>query len=328
MKMLQPSLALVALGLSLGPSAHSRGRVVAVLDAPSNLGLRPPRPGAEPGAAKLAAALRSRRLLERLQAEDAGHIVAPAYSPEPEPETWFRNGKGVAAFSEQLADRVGRLVQEGKFPLVLGGDCSILIGNTLGLHALGRYGLIFIDGHDDFSVVRDLDEYKGRLAAAGLDLAVATGRAPGGLCDLRGRRPYVREEDVVLFGLSRDPEDSKLFATEALDTTDIRQLPVQRVRELGPEAAAREALRLLVERPLDGIWIHLDADVLDQKLMPAVDSPNPDGLDFEQLGAALGVLLADPRVAGLDVAIYDPELDPQGVHGDRLVDMLLRAFGR
>ena len=303
-------------------------REVAVLDAPCNLGLRPPSPGAAPGTAKLASALRARGLLARLGARDAGTLTPPSYSPEPDPETWFRNGQGLKTFSPVLADRVGRIVGAGQFAMVLGGDCSVLIGSTLGLKPLGRYGLVFIDAHDDFSVVRDLERYKGFLAAAGLDLGIVTGRAPGGLCDLRGEKPYVREEDAVLLGLSREPADTEWFATETLDTTAMHQIPVQRIRELGPEAAAREALRVLGAQPLDGFWIHLDVDVLDTKFMPAVDSPNPDGLDYEQLGAALQVLLADPRAVGMDLTIYDPELDPAGTYGDRLTEMLIGAFDR
>ena len=307
----------------------SRRRRIAVLDAPCNLGLRPPKPGAAPGAAKLAAALRGRGLLEKLGAEDAGRLTPPAYAPDPDPETWYRNGQGLEAFSPILADHVGRIVRSGRFALVLGGDCSVLIGSMLGLKALGRYGLVFIDAHDDFSVIRDLDRYKGILAAAGLDLGIVTGRAPGGLGDLRGQKPYVREEDVVLFGLSREePSDSEYFATEVLDTTAMRQIRVQEVRERGPEAAAREALATLAARPLDGFWIHLDVDVLDKRHMPAVDSPNPDGLDYDQLGAALRALLGDPRVAGMDLTIYDPELDPDGVYGDRLTETLAGAFAR
>jgi len=301
-------------------------RRIALLDAPCNLGLRPPKPGAAPGAGQLAAALRARGLLEKLHARDAGRLPVPAYSPDPDPETWFRNGQEHKAFAPVLADHVGPILRGGEFALVLGGDCSILIGCALGLKTLGRYGLVFIDAHDDFSVIRDLDRYKGILAAAGLDLGIVTGRAPGGLGDLRGVGPYVREEDAVLFGLSREPADSEWFATEILDTTAMHQLPVQRVRELGPVAAARDALAFLDARPLDGFWIHLDVDVLDAKHMPAVDSPNPDGLDYEQLGAALRVLLADARVVGMDLTIYDPELDPEGVYGDRLVEMLIGAF--
>lgn len=316
-----------ALSVAVSTRAEAERRQVVVLDAPSNLGLRPPRPGAQPGASKLAGAIRARRLVERLDAKDAGRLTVPKYSPVPDPVTWFRNGQGLASFAPRLADRVAALVGERKFLLVLGGDCSNLIGSALGLRSLGRYGLVFIDGHDDFSVIRRLDDYKGILAAAGLDLAVVTGYAPGGLSDLRGLRPYVREEDVVLFGLVRDPLDSADYATEVLDQTRMLQLRAEHIRQHGAADSARAALKHLDAHPLNGIWVHLDADVLSESVMPAVDSPNPLGLEFEQLEAALRILVSDPRVVGMDLDIYDPELDPQGIYGDRLTDMLVRAFG-
>src|SRR5262245_19725726 len=192
---------------------------IVVLGVPMNLGLRPPRPGIQPGCRRLAASLRSRGLVERLRATDAGAIEVPPYSPEPDAGTLFRNGPGIAAVAERLADRIQALVRQERFVLALGGDCSVLVGHMLGLRGLGRYGLIFIDAHDDFSPLRNLDEYRGFFAAAGMDLGIVTGHTPGGLSNLRGLGPYVREEDVALFGISREPEDSKYFDTELLDRT-------------------------------------------------------------------------------------------------------------
>ncbi len=297
-----------------------------VLDAPSNLGLRPPAPGRAPGAAKLASALRKRGLIERLGAEDAGVVPAPAYSPDPDAETWFRNGAGLRDYSQRLADRVSALVGQRRFVLVLGGDCSVLIGSMLGLRSLGRHGLVFIDGHDDFSPARRLEEYKGRLTAAGLDLAIVTGHAPGGLDDLRGRRPYVREEDVALFGFTHSAEDSRDFATERLNATRMHRTPASEVRSTGAAWAARASLAALDLTALEGVWVHLDADVLDSDVMPAVDSPNPHGLSFDELREAMAVFLAEPKVVGLEVTIYDPDLDPGGAAGDRLAATLVDAL--
>ena len=311
------------------PSPRSGARAarpVTLLDVPSNLGLRPPSPGAEPGVRGLAAALRGRGLAERLGAEDAGAIPVPAYVDRSDPATLFRNGPGIIEVSERLAEAVRRHTSDEKLLLVLGGDCSILVGAALGLRAKGRYGLVFIDGHDDFSPLRNLDDYRGWFGAAGMDLGIVTGHTPGGLSDIQGRKPYVREEDVVLFGFSREPDDATYCATELLETTRIHQLPVARVRALGPVEAARQALAALAEQPLDGVWVHLDADVLDRSVMPAVDSPNPDGLRVAQLEAALRVLLEAPNVVGMDVTIYDPEMDPGGVCGDRLADLLVAAL--
>ncbi len=70
--------------------------------------------------------------------------------------------------------------------MVLGGDCSILLGNLLALRALGRYGLVFIAGHDDFTQPLYPERYPGIFAAAGLDLALATGHGPAAHTTLRG----------------------------------------------------------------------------------------------------------------------------------------------
>ena len=92
-------------------------RRLAVLDAPTNLGLRPPRPGAEPGVRGLAAALREHDLLRRIDAIDAGAVPVSAYGDVPDEPTGFRNGPAIAAFTEALASRIGELLDDGHFPV-------------------------------------------------------------------------------------------------------------------------------------------------------------------------------------------------------------------
>ena len=62
-----------------------------------------------------------------MQAQEAGTVTRLSYSPEANAATGFRNGPRIADYSQQLADRIGALVDEKRFPLVLGGDCSILL---------------------------------------------------------------------------------------------------------------------------------------------------------------------------------------------------------
>ena len=58
--------------------------------------------------------------------------------------------------------------------------------------------------------------------------------------------------------------------------------------------------------------MHLDADVLDDRLMPAVDDRQPDGLSYAELGVLLAALLGSDQAVGMEVTIYDPTLDPDG----------------
>src|SRR6202030_1222824 len=99
-----------------------------------------------------------------------------------------RNAAGIRGYSLQLANRIEELLGQGKFPLVLGGDCSILLGSALALRKRGRYGLLFIDGHAD--LLTPASSQSG--GAAGMDLALATGLGPELLTHIEGTKPYIQ----------------------------------------------------------------------------------------------------------------------------------------
>ncbi|WP_200957167.1 arginase family protein [Lysobacter sp. Root690] len=297
-----------------------------LIDAPSNLGLRPPRPGVEPGVRRMPDALRATGLLRRLRAHDGGRVEAPAYSSEPDHTIGFRNGAAIADYSQTLADRLSPWLQRKRFVLMLGGDCSVLLGSGLALKQHGRYGLAFVDAHDDFSFVRDRRRYQGHFAAAGLDLGLSTGHGPAALSNLRGQSPYFRGEDVVHLGLVTTDDDRRDYDFESFERSGIHSIDADTIHRDGARQAGDRARARLEAMPTEGYWIHVDADVLAQRVMPAVDSPNPDGLDFEQLRALLAPLLASPKAIGMELTIFDPELDPDGMLARRLSDAVVGAF--
>ncbi|MGX1273294.1 arginase family protein [Streptomyces phaeoluteigriseus] len=292
-----------------------------VLDAPSNLGLRPPAPGTVPGCHKLAGALREQRIVRRLGALEGGVVVPPRYDRGDWKEgDGVFNAPALASYTRRLADRVERHVRDGDFPVVLGGDCSIQLGASLALRRIGRYGLAAVDASHDF---RHPGNSTAVGAAGGEEVALATGRGQDDLTDLEGLRPYLRDEDVRFFGI-RDA-----FADDTAELAALR-MPVVTVgglREWGPETLGAATARAFEIPGLDGFWVHLDADVLDPPVMPAVDSPDPDGLFPDELVALLRPLLASPRCAGLNVTIYDPDLDPDGTAGALLADLVVAALG-
>ena len=292
-------------------------RIIAVLDAPSNLGLRPPRPGVEPGCKKLAGALREQGIVQRLGACDAERLIPPPYSEKWDGRT-VRNASAIARFSRELANRVEKLLDKGHFPLVMGGDCSILLGNMLALRKRGRFGLAFLDGHLDF---RHTGNSEAVGAAAGEDLALVTGRGGEDLTNPDGLKPLVREEDVVALGeRENDPETRDVLDTE------ITVLDLAAVRKVGVAEASRRAVERFEGNKLDGFWIHLDADVLDDEVMPAVDSPQPGGLSRNELIEMLKVLLASRLAAGMEVTIFDPDLDPDRSIASAFTDDLVAAL--
>jgi arginase len=60
---------------------------------------------------------------------------------------------------------------------------------------------------------------------------------------------------------------------------------------------------------LDGFWVHLDADILDDAIMPAVDYRMPGGLSWDELAAVLRAAAASDRMVGIDITILTPWYD-------------------
>ncbi|WP_435282660.1 arginase family protein [Streptomyces koelreuteriae] len=286
-------------------------RDVAIIEAPSVLGLRPT------GVEELPAALLGAGLAEGLGAVRAGRVEPPAYDPERDPDTGVLNPGGIAGYSVALADAVSAVLDDGRFPLVLGGDCTVLLGNLLALRRRGRHGLLFLDGHTDF--YQPSAEPAGE--AASMELALATGRGPRVLTDLEGRGPLVRDEDVVALGF-RDAEDSASYGMQPLPPA-LHAMDLATVRAQGAAEAARRAVGLLTDT---GYWIHLDVDVLEDTAMPAVDYRLPGGLTWQELETVLRTALSDGGAVGLDVAIFNPRLDPDGSIAERLTECLVRSF--
>ncbi|MBI5582728.1 MAG: arginase family protein [Deltaproteobacteria bacterium] len=274
-------------------------KTCSVIDAPSDLGLRPT------GVDGLPDALRAAGLLEGLRdVRHAGRIPVPPYVPLRDPSTGVLNPGGIAGFSLLLAERMAFTLDLRLFPLVLGGDCSILLGAALALRRRGRFGLFFIDGHADFYSPES--EPNGEVAS--MVLAVVTGREPAVLADLDGLRPLVREEDVVVFGF-RDGDSAVASGSPDVRQTAMQLFDLTEVRRLGAAEAARRGLAALEASGVEGLWVHLDADVLNDVVMPAVDYRMPEGLWPRELTEALTVVLASPLAAGMEVTIYNPNFD-------------------
>jgi arginase len=280
-----------------------------------------PAAGHEPGARRLAAALRQQGLVERLGAVDAGAVPPPPYSPVLDPQTRLLNGPAIRAFTPRLADALGALLDAGAFPLLLGGDCSILLGAMLALRRRGTYGLAYFDGHRDFQT----PETSETGGAAGMDLALVAGRGPELLARFEGYDALVEETAIVALGY-RDHLDPEQDGSSAILQTPIRLLDLETVRRLGPSAASEQALETFRAAGVAGFWIHFDVDVLDSTLMPAVDAPQPDGLTYEESTALVRPLLESELAVGMQVTIYDPDRDPDGAAGRQLAAWLVALF--
>ncbi|MGE0211959.1 MAG: arginase family protein [Parvibaculaceae bacterium] len=290
-------------------------RPISLIEAPSNLGLMPPAPGREPGTRNAPETLRRLGLHERLKPFEVLDVAPPPYRPDDERTINIRNLDAIAEHAVRLAGAVETTVRAGRFPLVLGGDCSLLIGAMLGLRRIDQTALLFIDGHTDFY----LPEQSGTGGAAGLDLALATGWGPKELTDIEGRRPYVETGRAAVLG-NRDARRRRPADIPDTAAAGFHYRPLEALRSEGIAAATLAAIEAL-DAEGTGYWIHLDVDVLDSTIMPAVDSPQPDGLSWTELKELLRAALSG-HALGLQVTIYDPDRDPDLAAGGGLVELL------
>jgi arginase len=139
-------------------------------------------------------------------------------------------------------------------------------------------------------------------------------------------RPLVRDEDVALLG-HRDGVQAAMSGSqplpEALFAQDLREL-----RRVGATEAARAAIAHLCRPELDGFWIHLDVDVLDDAIMPAVDYRMPDGLSWQELEIILTAAMRSGHARGINITIFNPILDKNGQIARDLVNGLARGLVR
>ena len=298
---------------------------IVLINAPTNLGLRPPAPGKEPGTWRAPQALAQAGLDDGIRPASTISLDRPPYDFDPQAGTRLRNGRTLRAFDERLAAAVEEALVAGRFPVVVGGDCGVLLGALAGARRSGELALVHIDGHSDFRHPGNYDTAT-ISAVAGMDLALATGRGETLLTDWDDRPgPLVPDARVVQIGEreSRDPD----WAWPDVLQTGITQLDMFWIQDHGIPAVLERAFQVLDQTPSLPFWTHFDVDVLDQTVMPAVDSPGSPGLGFSDGARLLRGFLSSPRCLGLDVTIFDPDLDPDGVYAVEIVQMLREGLG-
>ncbi|MFN2996263.1 arginase family protein [Serratia plymuthica] len=296
-----------------------------IILAPTNLGLSPLRPGHVPGTWRAPQALMAQGLAQRLGAGAVTELPQPTYSPAAQPGTRIRNGYAIRAFTIALAAEVAAVQARGEFPLVVGGDCSILLGALAGSRRAGPLSLVHIDGHSDFRHPGNYDPQQMLGAVAGMDLALATGRGEPLLAEWPGvTGPLVPERQVLQLG-ERECRDAD-FAWPDINQTAIARIDVFAANRMGKAEIVRQIEQMLATEPEWRFWLHLDVDVLDQTIMPAVDSPGSPGIDRLWLENIVARLLQNPMCCGMTLSVFDPELDPDGRYAALIVEMLEAMF--
>lgn len=291
---------------------------IEIISAPSILGLKPT------GVEELPESLLNSGLSKRIKsAHPVVHLptLNVFYTDKRDEASKCLNPQLIRFFSLLLGKAVTRSADRNRFPFVLGGDCSILIGIMSALKQKGNYGLIFLDAHADF--YEPDKSLTGEVAD--MDLAITTGRGPEILTNIKNLQPYVKDENVIHIG-QRDWEETKKYGAMDIRETAIKCYSHAYFKKTGINTTIAEVLKDINESEVEEFWIHFDTDVLSDDVNPAVDYRLPDGFIFKEIENLLRNLLSTLKISGISITIFNPRLDKTGQISEKITRSLGRAF--
>lgn len=291
---------------------------IVLIEAPTNLGLKEPAPGIEPGVKFLPAALEKEGFSELIGVRQRLFVGPPAYSMHLDKESKIRNADAIGGYSKKLAAAIRIVIEEDKIPLVIGGDCSVMIGAGLALRQKGNFGLFHLDGHTDYM----WPEFSQTGGAAGMGLALVAGVGHEKLTNIENLKPYIKEENIFCIGNREYDEEYVALSLKS----NMRYIDLAGIRKEGIKSITNDFLQMVEEKKLDGFWIHFDVDALNDEVMPCVDSRTEDGLWYYELKEMLKPLIHSSYFSGMEITILDPTLDKEGIYTKNFVNEMAEVF--
>ena len=196
------------------------------------------------------------------------------------------------AMADEVERRMERILADGKFPVLIGGEHSVSIG---AFRAVARrypsLSILQLDAHSDMR-----DEYEGSACNHACVMARAKELTPH--ITQVGIRSTAREE-------LHNIDSKRTFYAHRIAEDDSW---VERVSaQLGDE-----------------VYITIDLDVFDPAYLPSTGTPEPGGLSYREVMALLRRVIREHRVVGLDVVELCP--NPAAKASDFLAAKLIYQF--
>jgi len=231
----------------------------------------------------------------------------------------IKNVKTLVESSERLAAKVSNIIQERRFPLVLGGDHSIAMGTLAGVAKhYKNLGVIWYDAHADMNT----PETSPSGNIHGMPLAASMGLGHSALTQIGGYQKKVKPEHIVLIGVRDiDKGEQQLIAEE-----NIKVYTANDVKRLGMEVVIAETLRYLSER-CDGIHLSFDVDGIDPLELPGVGTPVMDGISYKESLQAVRLLAASENLISAEFVEVNPLLDKDDTTSRLTVNLIGALFG-
>lgn len=292
-----------------------------IFEFPLNLGLTKKEHETEPGVRKLPDWLKKFGFHEKINPKNIFRLEAPDYAMDFDEETGVKNPDKIIEYAQRQSELILNNFDKSTFTIILGGDCSILIGSAIALKKLGNFGLFYLDGHTDY-IPPKLSPSGG---VAGMDLAIVTGLGHENLTNIDNLQPYFTEKNIFCVGNAEI--DDKEYVGQIL-SSEIRYLDLYQFRENGFQKTAEDFLKMAEKNGLDGFFIHFDVDVLEDEIMPAVDSRMEDGINYDNLKKLLTPLIHHEKCIGIEITILDPDYDPDGFYTKPFIENLIQIINK
>jgi arginase len=252
--------------------------------------------------------------------QDMGNLVVPQPESQPLGNPKLKYLDQIVRVSEELAGIVTTILQEGDFPLVLGGDHSIGLGSINGVANVHKnVGVLWIDAHADFNT--DQSTPSGNIH--GMILASLAGLGNSSLTNIGGWSPKIHKETIVIVG-ARDLDPGE---QELLRTNSIHVFTMSEIDQLGITEVMQQALAIAGQNN-DGIHLSLDMDALDPTEAPGVGTPVRGGLTYREAHLAMELIADSHKLVSMDVVEVNPILDRENATALLAVELVLSALGK
>ncbi|GAB0157951.1 arginase family protein [Chryseobacterium sp. Alg-005] len=292
---------------------------ISIFEFPFNLGLTKKEHEIEPGVRKLPEWLRKFGLHQEINPKNTFRLESPEYAMDFDKEIGVKNPYAIIEYAQKQSELILKNYNKDIFHLMLGGDCSILIGSALALKKLGNFGLFYLDGHTDY-IPPKLSPSGG---VAGMDLAIVSGLGHEKLTNINLLKPYFSEENIFCVGNAETDDEEYV---KQIMNSGIHYFDLYSLRKNGFRKTSEDFLKMIEEKNLDGFFIHFDVDVLKDEIMPAVDSRMEDGIDYADLQNILKPLIEHKKCFGMEITILDPDYDPDGKFTQPFVNNLIQLL--
>lgn len=294
-------------------------RDINIFEFPLNLGLTKKEHEIEPGVKKLPDWLRKFDFHKRIDPNNIFRLESPEYAMDFDEETQVKNPDQIIEYAKKQAELILKNFDKNTFNIILGGDCSILIGSAIALKKLGNFGLFYLDGHTDY-IPPQLSPSGG---VAGMDLAIVSGLGHEKLTNINNLKPYFSEENIFCVGNAETDDEEYV---EQIINSKIHYFDLENFRKNGFRKTAEDFLQMVNHKDLDGFFIHFDVDILKDEIMPAVDCRMEDGIDYHDLKEILQPLLNNEKCFGMEITILDPDYDENGDYTKPFVENLIQII--